>query len=170
MSVAAEGTESGAGRIWEYSHPNGSIPDLPAGEEVIILSYEAERRPVKPDHKSFVGGKMEDITPLNLEDQPKLFGMRYDQLIAILASLIVSTEFYSWVCPIPIFGGHDLRLDIAILLFLFGPIYCLVTYNNSIGNWEGILNHYFASQIYIPGPDPNPTRFLVDETLVEFSE
>ena len=29
---------------------------------------------------------MEDITPLNLEDHPKLFGMRYDQLIAILAS------------------------------------------------------------------------------------
>jgi hypothetical protein len=31
---------------------------------------------------------MEDITPLNLEDQPKLFGLRYDQLIAVLGALI----------------------------------------------------------------------------------
>lgn len=113
---------------------------------------------------------MEDVTPLNLEDQPKLFGLRYDQLIAILGSLIGSTQLYSWMCPIPIMGGHDLRLDISILIFLIGPIYALVTLNNSIGNWENIINHYITSQVYIPGPDPNPTRFLLDETLVEFGE
>src|SRR5579883_3399919 len=113
---------------------------------------------------------MEDITPLNLEDQPKLFGLRYDQLISVLGSLIASTQLYSWMNPMPIMGGHDLRLDISILVFLFGPIYCLITINNSAGYWENILNHFFSSQILIPGPDPNPTRFLLDESLIEFSE
>lgn len=113
---------------------------------------------------------MEDVTPLNLEDQPKLFGLRYDQLIAILGSLIASTQLYSWMVPVPIAGGHDLRMDLSILIFLAGPIYCLVTLNNSIGNWENILNHYLTSQVYIPGPDPNPTRFLLDEQLLEIGE
>jgi hypothetical protein len=112
---------------------------------------------------------MEDITPLNLEDQPKLFGLKYDQLIAVLAALIGSTQLYSWLEPIP-FAGQDLRLDVSILIFLVGPIYCLVTMNNSAGNWENILNFYVSPQIYIPGPDPNPTRFLVDEDLVDFCE
>lgn len=113
---------------------------------------------------------MEDITPLNLEDQPKLFGLRYDQLIAILGSLILSTQLYSWLSPIPLGNGHDLRIDVSILIFLLGPVYSLITYSNSAGHWENVINFYVSSQVYIPGPDPNPTRFLVDETLVEFSE
>jgi hypothetical protein len=112
---------------------------------------------------------MEDITPLNLEDHPKLFGMRYDQLIAILISLIVSTQLYSWMNPTP-FAGQDLRLDISIFLGLIGPAYALVTINNTSANWENLLNFYFASQVLIPGPDPNPVRFLVDEKLPDFSE
>ncbi len=112
---------------------------------------------------------MEDITPLNLEDQPKLFGLRYDQLIAILASLIVSTQLYSWLNPVP-FAGHDLRLDIAILIGMIGPIYALFTLNNSAAHWENVLNFFLSSKVYIPGPDPNPNRFLLDEELVDFSE
>src|SRR2546430_17682925 len=112
---------------------------------------------------------MEDITPLNLEDQPKLFGLRYDQLIAILGSLIVSTQLYSWLNPVPL-AGHDLRLDISIIIGLLGPAYSLVTLNNSASHWENILNFSFSSQVYIPGPDPNATRFLVDEELVDFCE
>src|SRR5262245_32777263 len=112
---------------------------------------------------------MEDITPLNLEDHPKLFGLRYDQLIAILGALIASSQLYSWLEPIP-FAGQDLRLDIAIFLFLIGPLYCLVTLNNSAGYWETLINYYISPQVYIPGPDPNPTRFLVDEQLVDFCE
>lgn len=112
---------------------------------------------------------MEDITPLNLEDQPKLFGLRYDQLIAILGSLIASTQLYSWMVPVPIAGG-DLRMYLSILIFLIGPIYALVTLNGSIGNFENIINFYMTSQVYIPGPDPNPTRFLTDETLLQFDE
>jgi hypothetical protein len=112
---------------------------------------------------------MEDITPLNLEDQPKLFGLRYDQLIAILGSLIVSTQLYSWLNPVP-FAGHDLRLDVSIFLGLIGPVYCLLTANNSASHWETLLNFFFSSKVYIPGPDPNPTRFLIDEELSAFSE
>ena len=112
---------------------------------------------------------MEDITPLNLEDQPKLFGLRYDQLIAILGSLIVSTQLYSWLDPVP-FAGQDLRLDVSILLGLIGPAYALVTINSTASQWEYLLNHYFTSQVLIPGPDPNPTRFLVDEELTDFNE
>jgi hypothetical protein len=112
---------------------------------------------------------MEDITPLNLEDQPKLFGLRYDQLIAVLASIIASSQLYSWLEPIP-FGGQDLRLDMAIFLFLLGPLYGLVTMNNSASYWETIISYYITPQVYIPGPDPNPTRFLVDEQLVDFCE
>ncbi len=112
---------------------------------------------------------MDDITPLNLEDQPKLFGLRYDQLIAILGSLIISSELYSWLNPIP-FAGQDLRLDAAIFLGLLGPIYALVTINNSAAHWEMILSFFLSSKVYIPGPDPNPTRFLVDEQLIDFCE
>lgn len=112
---------------------------------------------------------MEDITPLNLEDSPKLFGLRYDQLIAILISLIASTQFYSWCCPVP-FAGHDLRMDISIFLGILGPIYCLVTFNHSASHWETLLNFYVSSQVLIPGPDPNPVRFLMDEQLPDFSE
>lgn len=112
---------------------------------------------------------MEDITPLNLEDQPKLFGLRYDQLIAVLIALLVSTQVYQWMEPVP-FAGQDLRLDVSIFIFLIGPIYCLVTIHNSGSQWENILNHYVSPQIYIPGPDPNPSRFLLDEELVDFCE
>jgi hypothetical protein len=110
---------------------------------------------------------MEDITPLNLEDHPKLFGMRYDQLVAILISLIVSTQLYSWMNPCP-FAGQDLRLDISIFLGLIGPLYSLVTMHHSGGHWESLGNFYFTSQVYIPGPDPNPVRFLTDEQLPDF--
>lgn len=112
---------------------------------------------------------MEDITPLNLEDSPKLFGLRYDQLIAILGSLILSTQLYTWMSPIP-FGGQDLRLLITIFLGLLGPFYCLVTLNHSASHWETILNFYVGNRVFIPGPDPNPVRFLVDEKLPEFIE
>ena len=112
---------------------------------------------------------MEDVTPLNLEDHPKLFGLRYDQLIAILASLIFSTQIYSWLNPIN-FAGQDLRLDISIFIALLGPIYSLVTLKGSAANWETIINFYATSQIYIPGIDPNPRRFLIDEELPQFSE
>jgi hypothetical protein len=112
---------------------------------------------------------MEDMTPLNLEDHPKLFGLRYDQLIAILISLIVSTQFYSWCNPIN-FGGQDLRMDIAIFLGLLGPGYTLVTLNNSAGTWDNLLNFYFGSSVLIPGVDPNPVRFLIDENLPHFCE
>jgi hypothetical protein len=112
---------------------------------------------------------MEDITPLNLEDHPKLFGMRYDQLISILISMIVSTQIYQWTDPVQV-AGQDLRLDFCILIFFMGPLYSLVTMNNGAGQWETLLNFYFAPQVYIPGPDPNPTRFLLDEELVDFYE
>ncbi|MBX9666581.1 MAG: hypothetical protein K2X93_03135 [Candidatus Obscuribacterales bacterium] len=110
---------------------------------------------------------MEDITPLNLEDSPKLFGLRYDQLIACLGSLIVSTQLYSWLSPVP-FMGHDLRLDVAIFFGLLGPAYCLITLNHTTGHWDGVINFYMSPQVFIPGPDPNPVRFLKDEPLPEF--
>src|SRR5208283_2431330 len=78
---------------------------------------------------------MDDITPLNLDDHPKLFGMRYDQLIACLGSLIISSQLYSWLDPVMMFG-QDLRLDFSIFLALLGPMYCLVTLNKSAGHWE----------------------------------
>ena len=95
--------------------------------------------------------------------------MRYDQLIAILASLIVSTQLYSWMVPIP-FAGQDLRLDIAIFIGLLGPAYALLMLNNTGAHWDNLLNFYLTSQILIPGPDPNPVRFLVDEKLPDFIE
>lgn len=112
---------------------------------------------------------MEDVTPLNLEDHPKLFGLKYDQLIAILASLIVSSQFYSWCNPMS-FVGQDLRMDIAIFLGMLGPMYCLLTLNSSTANWENIANFYLTSQVFIPGPDPNPTRFIINESLPQFTE
>jgi hypothetical protein len=113
---------------------------------------------------------MEDVTPLNLEDSPKLFGMRYDQLVSITISLILSTQLYTWLSPIPIMGGHDLRLDLCILIGLAGPVYCLITLNHSASHWETLLNFYAGSSVYIPGPDPDPKRFLLDEQLPEFGE
>jgi hypothetical protein len=112
---------------------------------------------------------MEDVTPLNLEDSPKLFGLRYDQLVAILASFLVATQLYSWMDPTN-FCGQDLRLDVSVFFGLIGPGYALATLHSSSGNWENLLNYYFASQILIPGPDPNPVRFLTDEQLPDFCE
>ena len=112
---------------------------------------------------------MEDITPLNLEDSPKLFGMRYDQLVTICVSFIASTQLYTWLSPIN-FAGQDLRLYLCIFIAAAGPFYCLVTLNHSAGHWETILNFYAGSSVYIPGPDPNPSRFLLDEQLPEFVE
>jgi len=112
---------------------------------------------------------MEDITPLNLEDSPKLFGLRYDQLISIMISLIVSTQLYSWMNPVH-FGGQDLRLDLSIFFGLLGPLYCLLTLNHSTSHWENLLDFYFTSQVLIPGPDPTPVRFLLDEKLPDFCE
>jgi hypothetical protein len=111
---------------------------------------------------------MEDATPLNLEDSPKLFGLKYDQLICILVCLMLSTQLYSWMTPIMV-GTQDLRMYICIFLFMIAPVYCLVTMNNS-SNWEAVLNHYIGATVYIPGPDPNPVRFLIDEELVDFFE
>jgi hypothetical protein len=112
---------------------------------------------------------MEDVTPLNLEDSPKLFGLRYDQLIAVLASFLVSTQLYSWMNPTN-FAGHDIRLDITIFIALLGPGYALVTMNGQSGGWDNLINYYFSSQVLIPGPDPNPVRFLTDEQLPDFCE
>lgn len=111
---------------------------------------------------------MDDITPLNLEDQPKLFGLRYDQLVACLAGLIVSSQMYSWCQPIPIVGGHDLRMFIAVFLCLLGPAYSLVTMNASGNIWDSAFDFYLTPQTYIPGADPRPARFLIDEELPEF--
>jgi hypothetical protein len=112
---------------------------------------------------------MEDITPLNLEDSPKLFGLRYDQLIAILISIIVSSQFYSWCNPIYL-GGADLRLYISVFLAMIGPFYSLLTLNDSSTGIGNVVNFLFTCQVLIPGPDPNPTRFLIDEKLADFSE
>jgi hypothetical protein len=112
---------------------------------------------------------MEDITPLNLEDSPKLFGMRMDQLIALCISLVLSTQLYTWLSPVMI-AGQDLRLYICLFFAGAGPIYCLITLNHSAGHWETILNFYAGSSIYMPGPDPNPSRFLYDEQLPDFVE
>ena len=112
---------------------------------------------------------MEDVTPLNLEDSPKLFGMRYDQLTWLVCSLIASTQLYTWLSPIK-FGDHDLRLYLCILIGAIGPIYCLLTVNESGGGWEKIANFYAGSSVYVPGPDPNPSRFLYDEQLPDFVE
>ncbi len=112
---------------------------------------------------------MQDVTPLNLEDQPKLFGLRYDQLVACLAGLIVSSQMYSWCAPIPIMGGqHDLRTYIAIFLCLLGPAYSLVTLNASGSFWETAIDFYITPQTYIPGADSRTVRFLIDEDLPEF--
>jgi hypothetical protein len=112
---------------------------------------------------------MEDITPLNLEDQPKLFGLKYDQLIAILAAFLIATQIYSWMEPIRV-GDQDLRTDFCIFVALLGPLYCLITLHKSANHWEDIINFYMMPRIFIPGPDPNPTRFLLDEELVDFCE
>ncbi len=112
---------------------------------------------------------MEDITPLNLEDAPKLFGLKYDQLIAILASLILASQFYSWCNPINL-GSIDLRFAISLFLGLLGPFYTLATLHESSSGIGSALNFLLTSQILIPGPDPNPTRFLLDENLPEFCE
>ena len=112
---------------------------------------------------------MDDITPLNLEDSPKLFGLRYDQLIAILGSLVLSTQLYSWMMPINL-AGQDIKLWIYLFFGLVGPFYCLVTLNHSASYWETLLNFYTGSKVLIPGPDPNTTRFLVDEKLPDFVE
>lgn len=113
---------------------------------------------------------MEDVTPLNLEDQPKLFGLRFDQLTVVLVTLILASQLYSWLSPIPFWGGQDLRTDMAIFIFLLGPLYCLITANNTAAHWETLLSYYMTPQIYVPGPDHNPVRFLMDETLADFIE
>jgi len=112
---------------------------------------------------------MEDITPLNLEDSPKLFGMRYDQIIWVGASLVASTQFYTYFGTAS-FGGHAIGLWISIFFALIGPVYALVTLNHSPGHWDNLLNFYAGSTVFIPGPDPNPSRFLLDEQLPEFVE
>jgi hypothetical protein len=112
---------------------------------------------------------MEDTTPLNLEDQPKLFGLRFDQLIAILVTFILATQLYSWLNPVP-FAGHDLRFDLAVFIGLLGPAYAVLMMNNSGRYWENLLNFIFSSQVLIPGPDPNPVRYLVDEESIDFYE
>lgn len=112
---------------------------------------------------------MEDITPLNLEDQPKLFGLRHDQLIVVLVTLLLGTQLMNWLPQVQL-GGQDLRMDACIFIMLLGPLYCLVTLNNSAGYLETVLNFFLSTHVYIPGPDPNPVRFLEDEPIVDFTE
>ncbi len=52
---------------------------------------------------------MDDITPLNLEDSPKLFGLRYDQLFTLLGTVLGAMQLYTYLNPI-MFGTHDLRV------------------------------------------------------------
>jgi hypothetical protein len=63
---------------------------------------------------------MDDVTPLNLEDSPKLFGMRFDQLIWILVSFVVSTQLWSWMMPINL-AGQDIKIWICIFVGMIGP-------------------------------------------------
>jgi hypothetical protein len=86
-----------------------------------------------------------------------------------MISLVVSTQLYAWMSPIP-FAGQDIRVHICIVLGLIGPAYCLVTIHQSGGQWESLFNHYMSSQLFIPGPDPNPVRFLKDEALPDFDD
>ncbi len=112
---------------------------------------------------------MNDITPLNLEDSPKLFGLRVDQLLACAGSLVVASQLYSWCQPIPIMGGQqDLRMYIAIFILLIGPGYSLVTLNASGSFWDTAIDYYITPQTYIPGADPKVDRFLLDEDLPDF--
>ena len=112
---------------------------------------------------------MNDITPLNLEDSPKLFGLRVDQLIACAASLVVASQLYSWCQPIPIMGGQqDLRMYIAIFILFIGPGYSLVTLNASGSFWDTAIDFYISPQTFIPGSDPKQDRFIMDEELPEF--
>ncbi len=110
---------------------------------------------------------MDDITPLNLEDAPKLFGLRLDQLVWVIVSFLLSTQIYSFMNPV-MFNGQDLRLYLCLFVMLIGPVYCLLTLNHSGSYWENLLSFYTGSTVLIPGPDPNPVRFLVDEKLPEF--
>jgi hypothetical protein len=61
-------------------------------------------------------------------------------------------------------------MDFALFLGILGPAYALLSANGSMGSWEAIMNFYLTSQVMIPGPDPNPVRFIVDENLPAFTE
>jgi len=114
---------------------------------------------------------MNDITPLNLEDSPKLFGLRVDQLIACAASLVVASQLYSWCSPMPIMNGqYDLRLFIALFILLIGPGYSLVTLNASGSFWDSVFEFYISPTTFIPGSDPKQDRFLLDEDLPDYLE
>ncbi len=112
---------------------------------------------------------MDDITPLNLEDSPKLFGLRYDQLFTLLGTVLGAMQLYTYLNPI-MFGTHDLRVYLCIFIGMIGPVYCLLTLNHSTNYWETLLNFYVGNRIFVPGPDPNPQRFLLEEPLPDFTE
>ena len=67
---------------------------------------------------------------------PKLFGLRYHQLMAILLSFIASTQLYSEMAPIQVIG-HDIRLYLCLLIALLGPAYCLI-YKKEVINLKSI--------------------------------
>jgi hypothetical protein len=56
---------------------------------------------------------------------PKMFGLRYHQLVAVLLSLIASTQLYSGINPINV-AGHDIKPYLCLLIALLGPAYCLI--------------------------------------------
>ena len=56
---------------------------------------------------------------------PKLFGLRYHQLVAVLLSLIAATQLYSGINPINV-AGLDIRPYICLFVALLGPSYCLI--------------------------------------------
>lgn len=56
---------------------------------------------------------------------PKMFGLRYHQLVAVLLSVIAATQLYSGMNPIDV-GGHDIRPYLCLFIALLGPAYCLV--------------------------------------------
>ena len=69
---------------------------------------------------------MNDNTPPKSERM--LFGLLYDQLVAVTLSLIASTQLYTLLDPIP-FCGHELRSYLCLFIGMMGPAYCFVPRN-----------------------------------------
>ncbi len=76
------------------------------------------------------------------EKVPKLFGLRYHQLIAVLLSLVTSTQLYSWMAPFQV-GEQDIRLFLCLFVAVLGPMYCVAYRKEAIdfkSIWPGRRN------------------------------
>jgi hypothetical protein len=69
--------------------------------------------------------QIEPLEPNHDQEVPKLFGLRYHQLMAVLISFIAATQLYSWMAPIEV-SGHDIKIYLCLFIALFGPAYCLI--------------------------------------------